>query len=178
MVSVPTASSPAGVTAREFQRFTEFDAALSIEYDADASQALGKDYWRVLNGFKFYLDDPTEEKLVFVPAGYLTDGATVPRMFWSLLPPWGSYGQAAVVHDILCERLAISVHGINSTITRAQADSAFKQAMVSLKVPRWKRNVMYIAVRVFAKVAGANTTSTGNKKARYEADWAATHSQA
>jgi hypothetical protein len=27
-----------------------------------------------------------------VPAGYLTDGDSVPRVFWSLIPPWGAYG--------------------------------------------------------------------------------------
>lgn len=177
---MPTVPRPLddGGTTPTYQRFTEFDTALSITYDADASRALGKDYWRILNGFKFYMGDPTDEKLIYVPAGYLTDGTTVPRLFWALLPPWGVYGQAAVVHDILCERLSVTVHGIDASITRAQADKAFKEAMISLNVPRWKRNVMYIAVRIYAKFTGIDKPAINNKKARYEADWVAAHPQA
>lgn len=171
----PTAG---GSPQQALQHFTEFDTALSIEYDGIASSVLGKDYWRVLTGFKFYLGQREEEKWITIPAGYLTDGTTVPRIFWSLLPPWGIYGQAAVVHDFLCERLTVSVHGIEASITRAQADKAFKDAMVALNVPRWKRNVMYIAVRIYAKFTGVNKPAINGKKAKYEADWAAAHPNA
>lgn len=177
MITVSRPLDEGGNSTPAYQRFTEFDASLSTEYDAPASRALGKDYWRILKGFKFYLGDLSEEKWVLVPAGYLTDGATLPRLFWSLLPPWGSYGQAAVVHDILCEHLSITVHGIEAQISRAQADKAFKEAMIVLGVPRWKRNLMYIAVRVYAKFTGITKPSINGKKARYEADWAAAHPQ-
>src|ERR1700744_1617053 len=128
------------------QHFTD---ALDTQYDESASKALGKDYWRVIDSFRFYLNDPADS-YVEISSGYLTDGASVPRLFWSLLPPWGDYGQAAVVHDKLCETLTV-VHaetGAIVAIDRAQADKAFKQAMEVLQVPQWKRNVMYIAVRV------------------------------
>lgn len=38
---------------------------------------------------------------VIVPAGFISDGASVPRIFWSLFPPVGRYFAAAVVHDYL-----------------------------------------------------------------------------
>lgn len=165
----------ADASAPTFQRFTDFDAKLSIEYDEGASQKLGIDYWRVIQGFKFFFGDLSEEKWVFIPAGYLTDGASVPRLLWSLLPPWGAYGQAAVLHDYLCENLTIQVHGVATAIPRAKADAAFKEAMVALDVPRWKRNVMYIAVRVYAKFHKSQDSKAAEQKAAYETAWQAAH---
>lgn len=148
---MPTVPAPTVPPAAAVKRFTEFNAPLETVYDEDASFTLDRDYWRVSTPFKFYLDDLTEEKWVAIPAQYLTDGASVPRFFWNLLPPWGRYGQAAVIHDWLCEQLSIDVKGVPTPITRATADKAFKQGMEALNVPRWKRNVMYIAVRVYSK---------------------------
>lgn len=148
MATVPPSAT---VNAPVAKRFTDFNAPLDTTYDEDASIALDHDYWRVTVPFKFYLDDPTENRWVAIPAQYLTDGASVPPLFWSLLPPWGRYGQAAVVHDWLCEHLTIDVAGVSTPITRAQADKAFKEGMAALGVPAWKRNVMYLAVRAYDK---------------------------
>lgn len=38
--------------------------------------------------------------------GFPTDLASVPRIFWALLPPHGAYERAAVLHDWLCVELA------------------------------------------------------------------------
>jgi Protein of unknown function (DUF1353) len=38
-----------------------------------------------------------------VPAGAVTDGASIPRVFWVSYPPFtGKYRQAAVIHDHYC----------------------------------------------------------------------------
>src|SRR5688572_15669027 len=38
-----------------------------------------------------------------VPAGMVTDGASVPSVFWVMFPPWtGNYRKAAVIHDHYC----------------------------------------------------------------------------
>ncbi len=42
---------------------------------------------------------------ITVPEGFTTDLASVPRLFWSLLPPTGVYERSAVLHDWLCEDL-------------------------------------------------------------------------
>lgn len=34
-----------------------------------------------------------------IPAGYITDFASVPRWLWSILPPHGRMANAAMVHD-------------------------------------------------------------------------------
>ena len=43
-------------------------------------------------------------KDVVVPKGYKTNGANIPRMFWSIVPPFKpKYLPAIVVHDYLCD---------------------------------------------------------------------------
>lgn len=79
-----------------------------------------------------------------VPAGFVTDFASVPRFFWRLLPPTGEYGKAAVVHDYLYRY---------GTVTRAEADRVFLEAMAELGVSRFTRKVMYRAVRLFGAAA-------------------------
>lgn len=141
---------------RTLQPFTEFDATVSVAYDAAASRTIGKDYWRVTQGFKFYLFPRIDALWVYVPEGFLTDGASVPQLFWNILPPWGKYGQAAVLHDWLCEHLVADNTkpnlGENATvvISKKQADRQFYWAMKALGVTWWKRQVMYRAVRFYS----------------------------
>lgn len=40
---------------------------------------------------------------VKVPAGFIFDGASTPRLFWSIIPPYKDVKIAACVHDHLCE---------------------------------------------------------------------------
>src|SRR5262249_35732270 len=48
------------------------------------------------------------EKSIMVPRGFVTDFASVPRLFWSLLPPIGRYGYAALFHDYVYWQQTIS----------------------------------------------------------------------
>lgn len=151
--------------------FTDFSAPLGIQYDAEASLALGKDHWRVLNSFRFYIGSPESGKVVYVPAGYLTDGASVPQLFWNIIPPWGSYGQAAVVHDILCEYLSITKDGQPQPITRARCDAILLEAMEALGVPKAKRWAIYLAVCAYRLVSGVSRPTTTPDKRKLEAEW-------
>lgn len=38
-----------------------------------------------------------------VPKGFKTDLASVPRIFWTIFPPFGRYSRAAVLHDYYWE---------------------------------------------------------------------------
>ena len=43
-------------------------------------------------------------KDITVPIGYKTNGANVPRLFWSIIPPFKpKYLPAVIVHDYLCD---------------------------------------------------------------------------
>ena len=52
------------------------------------------------------LDEPVEVTLsddedLFIPVGFETDFASVPRIFWSIIPPIGKANIAWVIHDYL-----------------------------------------------------------------------------
>ncbi len=81
---------------------------------------------------------------VTVPKGQTTDFASIPRIFWPILPPVGRYSRAAVVHDYLYR------HGL---FTRKDCDLIFLHAMEELNVAKWKRIVMFWAVRLFGAPA-------------------------
>ena len=82
---------------------------------------------------------------VEVPEGFISDGASVPRMLWNLYPPFGEYLEAAVVHDLFC----VLGHKGESPIDFKMAAKVFKEAMAVCGVSRWKRQKMYLAVRWF-----------------------------
>ena len=85
---------------------------------------------------------PFTERLIMVPRGYRTDFASIPRFLWRILPPFGPYGKAAVVHDWLCDE---SPHSVDH-ITAAEI---FNEGMTVLGVGRFKRWTMTQAVKRF-----------------------------
>lgn len=102
--------------------------------------------WMVVETFEYCPNGAcklrTDIREIRVPAGFVTDFASIPRFFWRVLPPTGSYGKAAVVHDYLYRTTTFPV-------TRKQADCIFHEAMGTLGTAGWVRSVMYRAVRVF-----------------------------
>lgn len=116
--------------------------------------------WKIIEEFDYYIGAVDSNAYVSVPAGYITDFASIPRVFWSILPPWGPYGKAAVIHDFLCsdkyymQRVAGVVSKV--PVTRKRADDIFLEAMTVLGVSTATRNVIYAAVRAYAVVSGKN----------------------
>ncbi|EFP3680354.1 DUF1353 domain-containing protein [Salmonella enterica] len=52
--------------------------------------------WRVYESFEFYIYDDNSDVI-----GFVTDPTTIPRIFWTLLPPDGKYAKSAIIHDYL-----------------------------------------------------------------------------
>lgn len=84
-------------------------------------------------------------KRTVIPAGFTSDGASVPRWLWRLYPPFGKYLKAAVVHDWFC----VLGHAGESPISSVDAAKVFREAMKACGVNKWRRNKMYWAVRTF-----------------------------
>lgn len=117
-------------------------------------QALDENRWEVKERFNYNIDTAESSEAVEVPVGFITDFASIPRILWTLLPPWGKYGKAAVIHDYMYtehKRSSFSADGVESFVQleRKQADDIFLQAMTVLGVNWITRNAMYYAVRVF-----------------------------
>lgn len=83
---------------------------------------------------------------ISVPAGFVTDGASIPRGLWSVFSPTGPWFGAAVIHDFL-----YSPH--NTRRTRKEADLLFKEAMFNAGLDWPRREMIFRAVRLFG---GAN----------------------
>lgn len=103
--------------------------------------------FELLEEFIVHLDS---RRFVRVPKGFITDLASIPRFFWRIIPPVGKYNKAAVIHDFLYRGGTIEyVVGNNHRLpTRRETDRIFKNIMQQLKVPAWKREVMFSAVRM------------------------------
>jgi len=57
-----------------------------------------------LQGHRYKIIKKIKYKDVVVPAGYITNGADIPRIFWSIFPPNRSdYLPAVIIHDYLCD---------------------------------------------------------------------------
>lgn len=97
-------------------------------------------------------DDPKE--LITVPAGFVTDLASVPRPVWSIYPPDGPWVKAAVVHDFLYDTGGSGLWNQSTGITRvapysrAEADHVLREAMADRGVGPWERSVIWSAVRL------------------------------
>ena len=96
--------------------------------------------WEVEREFIYYIGNEDSDDYVIIPKGFITDFASVPRGLWTFFPPDGQYTQAAVLHDFLYS---------TQMFDRKDCDNIFLEAMAVLKVKRWKRTIMYWAVRVF-----------------------------
>jgi hypothetical protein len=96
--------------------------------------------WRLVEPFVYEIGSLGSGDEISVPAGFETDFTSVPRPLWWLIPPWGRYGKAAILHDWLY---------VSKPCDREKADRVFLEAMTVLAVPRWKRTAMYWAVRLF-----------------------------
>lgn len=106
-----------------------FHTVLVIQPDDD-----GKN-WRLVEPFEYESSIGT----ISVPAGFKTDFASIPQAFWNILPPWGKYGKAAVVHDYL--------YRTPGAASKPIADAIFLEAMKALHVSWLVRYAMFVAVR-------------------------------
>jgi hypothetical protein len=81
---------------------------------------------------------------VDIPQGYRFDGATIPRFLWSMIgsPFDPRFMLAACVHDWYCE------HTSKCYESRAIGDGVFFRLLAKAGVPKWKRSLMFLGVRL------------------------------
>lgn len=107
--------------------------------------AVNGDYTFTLHTqFSYHVGELNSGETIDVPAGFITDFASIPRFLWSVLPPYGRYAAASVIHDWLYK-----TGGLHGTYTRKRCDAIFLEAMKVLQVSTLTRNVIYRAVRTF-----------------------------
>src|SRR5262245_14892327 len=102
-----------------------FHTPLELEYQDGTN-------YKLLSPFQYDASGFT----VSVPAGFVTDFASIPRPLWWLLPPTGKYGKAAVVHDYM--------YRTHDAYSKEIADATFLEAMGALGVNWLVRYTMYL----------------------------------
>lgn len=107
-------------------------------------------------GWKPNPDQAARYQAVDVPTGFVTDFASIPRVFWSLLRPDGEYTYPAIVHDFLYwtqER------------PRDVADEIFRFGMQDFEIDRVTIATIHKAVRV-----GGNSAWQSNAKLKAQGE--------
>jgi hypothetical protein len=84
--------------------------------------------------------DPKTSGIITVPSGFITDFATVPRIFRWYITGHGKTRRPAVLHDYLYR---------NKAGTRKQADQLFRDALREEGMSKIRSTVLYLAVRLF-----------------------------
>ncbi|MEA1053430.1 DUF1353 domain-containing protein, partial [Lamprobacter modestohalophilus] len=81
-----------------------------------------------------------------VQPGALTDGASIPRLLWTLVgSPMRDWRvlRAAILHDQLYRSL-----GVDGQLKRAECDAVFRQALIAAGVPAYKAWLYWSGVRI------------------------------
>ena len=97
-----------------------------------------------------------KHQMIVIPKGFQTDLASVPRIFWVILPPFGAYEAAAVLHDYLCTLLKQWHRWMQDKdsetpevppVSSRDADGLFRRVMRESKVGFCTRWAMWAGVR-------------------------------
>ncbi len=96
--------------------------------------------WVLRSEYCYDVGEEGSDDRVIVPIGFVTDFASVPRFLWNIAPKTGKYTGAAVIHDYLYWE---------GKRSRKECDDIFLEAMTVLGVEKWKRDLMYFALRGF-----------------------------
>ncbi len=115
--------------------------------------------WTVLNPLVYLMESGGS---LTVPAGFSTDLASIPSLFWNLMPKTGEYDSAAVLHDFLYSQIMPAMDGAcKHTVSKKFADSMFREAMTSLEVGRVRKELMVRAVMWFGRSAWRSHCTRG-----------------
>lgn len=104
-----------------------------------------------------------------IPAGFITDFASVPRALTPYVPRYGIYTIAAIVHDYLCRIASGEIpsqrdwrggsdaefHALPKYVTRRDADGIFRAVLRDLETSFPRRWCMWSAVRGASGLSGA-----------------------
>jgi hypothetical protein len=100
-----------------------------------------------------------------LPKGLIIDGASVPRIFWSIYPPDGLFRAGTTAHDFLYATQGI-YHAAERPLTRKEADEVLLELCRLYNAPG--PGVMYRMVRWFGWKAWKNAGGLRVEPLRYE----------
>lgn len=78
---------------------------------------------------------------ITVPAGFQFDGASAPRFFWAIIPPYKETKKAACIHDWMCRNA-------EDAKDRKRADKLFYTMLREAGLSRIRSGIGYLGVRL------------------------------
>ena len=108
-----------------------------------------------------YVAGAARRETITIPAGFVTDLASIPRLVWSFYPPDGPWVKAAVVHDFLYYTQGdgewYGRKGVSRErpYSRAESDDILREAMADRGVGAWAQFVIWAAVRLGGAIGWA-----------------------
>lgn len=107
-------------------------------FEPTGRTAKGRAVWRICEPFRFDIGFEGSGLAVEVPAGFETDGPSIPAWALRIVEP-GAMIRSAAVHDLLLADRRFST---------IEAAAVFLTAMAAEGVPRWQREIAFVAVRL------------------------------
>lgn len=103
-------------------------------------RALNGDKWALKEPLVYeFTDDADRTQIYVVPAGFVTDLASIPRILRPIFPVNDEHRPAAALHDYLYA---------SGEVPRNYADRLFLVAMRDIGVTGWKRLLLWGGVRI------------------------------
>jgi len=129
---------------------SRFVTRLEVEL-VDDDENDGRGAWRVTLPLVYESDIAGT---IAVPAGFVTDFASVPRIPVAYWLAGDTAHAPAVIHDFLYS---------TGETSRATADAVLCEAMAVSGVPAWRRWPMYLAVRLFGWLNFGGSNASENR---------------
>lgn len=105
-----------------------------MNYGPMRTEKIGKRSWKLLEDYVTPYGN--------IPAGFIFDGASVPRFLWWFADPASELFEGACIHDY---------YYVNAVDKKEVADHAFYQTLLNYNVRPWKAFIAYQAVKVFGR---------------------------
>lgn len=94
---------------------------------------------------------------ISIPRGFITDGATIPKLFWNILSPFGRFFKSCALHDYICLMAKLKNNeaptlkeGISiATQYRKRADTLLALSMKKQGIALWRRLLIMANVRAY-----------------------------
>ncbi|GAA7467324.1 hypothetical protein HpBHB14_15440 [Helicobacter pylori] len=94
---------------------------------------------------------------ISIPKGFITDGATIPKLFWNILSPFGRFFKSCALHDFICLMAKLKNNeapnlkeGISiATQYRKRADTLLSLSMKKQGIALWRRLLIMANVKTY-----------------------------
>jgi len=120
-------------------------------------------YYQLRGTYSYCWEKDKNKYKIIIPSGFTYDGTSVPRFLWSIIGiyPDGIHRPASLIHDYIYHNKGLTPYGVEYTYSnekwvpaqirwdRKDSDRLFCRMLKELGVSKFKRRIMYYAVRTF-----------------------------